>query len=54
MKTKRIKIKSTETEDLGVFTEEVLKRKEVEISALKKVLEFLEKENKQLKKGISK
>lgn len=53
MKGKRIKKNDTEIEDLNVFTEKVIKRKEVEISALKKVLDFLEQDNQQMKKKIS-
>ncbi len=37
--------------DLKTFTEGIIEQKQLENSALKKILEFLEKESDQIKKG---
>jgi hypothetical protein len=41
--------KNPEGDDLKSLTQDILDQKQLENSALKKILEFLEKENKQIK-----
>lgn len=41
--------KNPEVDDLKSLTQDILDQKQLENSALKKILEFLEKENKQFK-----
>jgi hypothetical protein len=41
--------KNPEVDDLKSLTQDILDQKELENSALKKILVFLEKENKQIK-----
>lgn len=53
MKSKAYKKKSAEDlkngEDLKLYTKDILEQKQLENSALRKILEFLENENNQIK-----
>jgi len=52
MKNKKTKmIDESRLPDLKTYTDGIIEQKQLENSALKKILEFLEKESDQIKKG---
>jgi len=52
MKNKKTKmIDDSRLPDLKTYTDGIIEQKQLENSALKKILEFLEKESDQIKKG---